>query len=437
MIPALPGDALVVVAALVVVVCVGLYLLIMARRVWILWWGRSEDALADKMEGMILQWLQGGIPTATVTRYAAKPARKHILALLKAVAKVEASGRIELRERLREANLPVLLERALHPKRDRWTRAAAARALGVLAYSEGLPALIKCLDDDDPNVAYTAASSIATLNLPDAAAPLLDRVGKNTKLNNARLVAMVEQMKVDLRPHVKEMMKKDDPIAAFWALGLIAEKKMFEFIEEVRPFLSSPDANVRAAAAECVGRLRINLTDRWLDPLLDDEAWFVRCHAAKALGEMKATWAADRMAPLLHDKVWWCRHNGADAMVMLGAASMPALEQILERSEDAFARQSAVGALERIGWFEETIRKAMRNDQRAMALLHKAGADGGIGYLENALTMMEPEAIGAVLDLLAALGDKSTAGRIKRAIHQKLIPEEYFERAREVAAAFT
>lgn len=436
-VPALPGEGILSLLAIaVVLLCAGMILFLALRRVWIQFRGRAEEALADRFEALLLGWLHGDVPQTDLARFVARPERKRILAIVKAVARVELQpGRADLRDRLREADLPRLIAGALDPKRDRWTRAAAARALGVLAYSEGIPALVTALDDTDFTVAYTAASALATLGLVEAAQPLLDRVGKNSHLNNARLVALVERMKCDIRPLLRPMLAKDDPVAAFWALGLVAERKDFEMVEKVKPFLSHADANVRAAAAECVGKLRVPLTDRWLDPCLDDEAWFVKCHAAKALGEMNAVWAAERILPLLEDREWWCRHNGADALVLLGQAAVPALERFLEHSEDRFARNSAVEALERAGWFERQISEASRGNARAVALLRLAGHNGGVGYLENALESATGAALEAVFDLLLEVGDISSAGRIKRAIHQQLLPVSAVPRAREVAAA--
>ena len=440
LIPALPGgDTLFLLAAGVVAIALGLVLFLLLRRLWILHRGRAEEAAAERIESMLLGWLHGEIGPEILSRAFSRSNRVQLLGLITAVSRVEKAGRLDLRERMIEADLPRHLLAALDPKHDRWTRAAAARAIGALAYFEGMPALVAAMADPDPAVSFTSASALAALGTLDAAQALLDRVGRDSPLNNARLVSLVERMPCDTKSLLPSMLHRGDPVAIFWGLGLVAQMKAFEFIDEIRPFLESPDANVRAAAAECVGHLRIPLTDRWLGPLLADTAWFVKCHAAKALGQMKAIWAVEEIVPLLEDKEWWCRHNGADALVLLGTESIPALERFLEHSEDRFARNSAVEALERIGWFEPTLEAAGNGSRRAEALLRVAALNGGVGFVENALTTTRGTTLEAVFRILLEAGDLSSAGRIKRAIHQKLFLDSADEalvvRAREVAAA--
>lgn len=447
MIPALPVGLLEPLAWGTALLCAAMIAAILLRRVWILWRGRVEDALAERVETLLLRFITGELPPAALERSLARPDRKRIQALVRAVVRVETAGHADLRDRLRAAGLPRALAAAVEPRgrlgglgKDRWTRAAAARALGALGLAEGLPALERALDDDDPEVAYAAAGALAALEIPEAAAAIGRRIGKGTRLNNARLAAHLETMRCEIAPVLRDLLERDDPVAAFFALGLVGEKRAYDLVEEVRGFLASADANVRAAAAECLGRLRVPLTDRWLEPLLEDAAWFVRCHAAKALGDLGAAWAAPAIARFLEDREWWVRTNGAEALVAIGrsgeagrAEAVAAAEDVLMTSGDRFARNTAVDVLERLGWLETSLGRAAAGDRRARAALEVLALSGGVGHLENALSTAPEAALPVLLDLLADLGDDATYGRIRAAMTR--IPEALRPRALEVAAA--
>jgi HEAT repeat protein len=420
-------------AGVVITLGLAMFLFILIRKLKIRIQGRNEERLASRIHDVLLQWLDGDIEIHALHRQMSHFDRNHILALIQAIYRVESDGRTDVRVRLRDTEFSESLIGALDPQKDRWARAAAARALGILAADRSLPPLVQTLDDKDSDVAYAAASAIADLGTAPAAEALLDRVGTPSPLNNARVVTFVEAMSCDLRPLLTKMLARGNPVATFWALGLVGEKRVAGMIEEIKPFLANGDPNVRAAVAECVGLLGLPRTDRWLEPLLDDAAWFVRCHAAKALGAMNASWAAERITGMLSDREWWCRHNAVEALVSLGSGAHPALESLLERSEDRFARNSAVEALERSGWFETALADAARGDDSARRLLRMATQSGGIGYIENALTNAPEAALSLVLDLLEEMGDRISWGRIRRAINLKLLPEGFVPRAAAVA----
>lgn len=455
--PTVPVDLLVPLVWGVVLVCFGLFSLVVLRRLWIIWRGRAEDALADRIETALLRFLAGAVAPEGFGAWLARPERKHLHALVRAVARVETAGHADVRERIRAAGLPEALARVLGGEHaatvrgwsrirpaDRWTRAAAARALGHLGMAEGIPALARALDDPEADVAYAAAGALAALDIPEAAAAILRRIGKGSTLNNARLAALVAPMRCDVAGAILETLRRDDTVAAFWALELIGQRRLYDSVEEVRPFLTSPDANARTAATECLGRLAVPLTDRWIAPLLSDDAWFVRSHAARALGALHAAWASREIAALLVDREWWVRHNAAEALVEIGradpdagrsAATEPAeaAEGILFASDDAFARLSAIDVLERLGWLDERIERAAGGDRRARAAVETFVRAGGIGHVENALGTASEAALPLVIDLLAECGDAATVGRIRACLAR--IPEPLRARALEVADA--
>lgn len=439
MLPIIPFEILVPLTIAATLLCLSVIILIVGRRAAVRWWSRGGNRLTDQAENVLYEARSGKEPPESVTRWMGRTRGARIESLVRAVQRAEATdGEVRawlaentgLPERLGEiVALPSANGRRLHLQ-DRWTRVAAAKALGVLRFPQALPSLTQAMDDTDSEVGYAAADAISRLNLPEGGDVILQRISVQPRLNNSRLAALVEGMSCDLTEVFRTHLKRDDSQALFWTATLIGQKEIFDLVVEVRPLLESENPNVRAAACECVGELKIPLTDRWLAPLIRDEFWFVQSHAAKALGELRAAWAVEDLVELIYNDEWWVRQNAADALVKIGRDSAEAVERILW-SEDRFARNTAVEILERIGWIHTMVDRAVRDDPRAESFLRQFGLCGGLGYLENALFTAPEDGIPVLLGILREHGDDATYGRVRAAAEQ--MPERFRPLAYAVA----
>lgn len=429
--PEFGSDTLTLAALSVAAIAAGTFIFLLLRRAWIFLRGRATDRLARRFRACLAPAGTRPADAAAAVRLLGRATRVRIDALITAAGRSDGPTR----DALRHAGLPARLVQVLAHARDPWARAAAARALGKLGFTCRLAELAAALDDPETDVAYAAAQALADLGSAPAAEVLLRSLTRDNRLSNSRLAAILASVAGNLQPVLAQLARSDDAVARFWALTLIGARREFELLEEaVRPALAADDTNVRTAAVKCVSRLAVPLSDRWLEPLLADAAWVVRAQAAKALGEMGSRWAADGLADLLVDREWWCRHNALEALVRLGPPSLRILERVLEHSPDPFARNAAVEALERLGWFERCLLTAARGNPRSAALLTVAGACGGAGYMENLLLTAGPGEVPMLLEILGRVGTPLTAGRIALALERGCIPAAAQARAREIAA---
>ena len=421
MIPILPFDLLVPLALGTTALVLTLVTVVFSRRLLLKWWSQGGERAIATAEALALDAYSGKGSADAAAHWitGGRPAR--IRAFVTASRRIEAE-KATWNEWLAKSEIPSALARVAVPPEGsrpapRWKRAAAVVAIGQLRLDQH-PVLVRALDDQDLEVAYVAAEAIGRLDTSEGARAIFERIGGQTDLLDSRLASLVEDMSCDASEVFGEALRSKNITIVYWALTLTGRKKVVELIELVRPHLSSPDPNVRAAACECIGELKLRLTDGWLAPHLQDEAWFVQCHAIKALGEMNAVWAAEEISSLLHSPHWWVRQNATQALADLGSVSEPYVERIL-CSEDKYARNSAVEVLARLGWAEQTIMRLQRSRSgEAMELIDRFGRSGGLGYLENALWVLPESAVPLLLELLEKMGDRATYGRIRAARHR-------------------
>jgi HEAT repeat protein len=425
MLPILPFDLLVPLALGTSILVLTLVTVVFARRLFIKWWSLGGKRATGEIESILLDALAGGTSAESATRWISRGRPARIRAFVAASRAIETTSP-QWNEWLLGSGIPRTLASIAVPPpgqrpAPRWKRVAAVVAIGQLRLKEH-DALIRAIDDPDLEVAYVAAEAIGRLDTPEGARAFFERIGVQSDLLDSRLASLIEGMTCDVTEVLREALRSKNPTIVYWALSLTGRKKEVEFIELVRPHLSSEDPNVRAAACECVGALKLRLTDTWLAPHIQDEAWYVQCHAVKALGGMQAVWAAEEISALLYSPHWWVRQNAAQALADLGAASESHAERIL-RSEDKYARNSAVEVLARLGWAEQTVLRVHRTrSPEAMELLERFGTSGGLGYLENALWVIPESAVPMLLGVLEKIGDRATYGRI-RAARYRLPPE--------------
>ena len=437
MLPIIPFEVLIPLTIFATLLCLGAIAAIVGRRAQLKWWSREGNRMADQVGTLILAAREKRAAPETLTQWLGRRRASRIDGLVRAIDRLETEDggvRDWMAGTPVPAHLAEIVSDSSNGKRSRgarWSRVAAAQALARLRVVSTMPALARAMDDEDTEVGYAAANAVSALDVPEAGDALLTRISTRSRLNNARLAALIEPMTCDLTEVFRKHLGRDDVQALFWTATLIGQKEVFDLVVEVRPLLSSDDPNVRAASCECIGELKIPLTDRWLAPLLKDDKWFVQSHAAKALGEHRAAWAVDELVELLQSNEWWLRQNAADALVKIGRDSAEPVERILW-SEDRFARHTAVEILERIGWIHSVVDRAVRDDPRAESFLKQFGTSGGLGYLENALFTIPEDGIPILLGILRELGDDATYGRVRAASEQ--IAERFRPLALSVAA---
>lgn len=131
------------------------------------------------------------------------------------------------------------------------------------------------------------------------------------------------------------------------AIDGIGRLKLLSFAEEVVPFLSHTDEEVRAAALRAVSRLGFlpEASREHVISALGDEVDFIRIHAASSARLLPWPRALALLGDRLGDRSWWVRRAAADALVALGPAGLAQLGRAAREHPDRFARDMAEQAL--------------------------------------------------------------------------------------------
>jgi hypothetical protein len=145
------------------------------------------------------------------------------------------------------------------------------------------------------------------------------------------------------------LLEDPDPNVRYWGAKLLARGADEPAAGDALVVAARDDnANVRAAAAESLGREQSESGVHTLISLLLDPSSAVRVHAARSIGRRGTVAAAGRLAELLGDPDWWVRTAAKRALESLGTAAVPAVTPLL-RAADEFARNGAAEVLQNLG----------------------------------------------------------------------------------------
>jgi HEAT repeat protein len=263
------------------------------------------------------------------------------------VAELELPLRLDAVRAMEERGV---IARYLRDSRSRrkWTRARALRILGELKVPASVPALLRALEDRDPDVRNVAARSLGRMKLQAAEEALVAILGKHDQAVSARIAAICIEMGPRTAPLLIRTLRDGTPKARFWSARILGEIRDGRAVRSLGDALFDPEDDVRSAAVWALGRIGDRATASMIEPLLRDPRWFVRAHAAEALGRLGDAALAPALGEMLRDSSWWVRKNALDALVSVGIGAAPVLQKAAE-GDDRFARECAAEALTTLG----------------------------------------------------------------------------------------
>lgn len=247
-----------------------------------------------------------------------------------------------------------------------WRRAYAARWLGRLGSREGIADLIRLSDDVSFRVRCVAIGALGSLRDPriePVFLKALDTAGDGDATRSRRLVpievvtaALIAQGAAVVLPLLPRLI--EGPIAVREAVANI-----LSWVPDAHPpvraallgALRDGDAEVRARAAQALGKVGDVGAVVPLAGALSDTAWFVRLHAARALGILRHASAIRSLVAALTDESWQVRATAAESLRRLGAQAVPALTDCLLTSGDRYAKEQIVEELQRTTFIQEQI----------------------------------------------------------------------------------
>jgi hypothetical protein len=244
--------------------------------------------------------------------------------------------------------------RLRHP--SAWTRALAARHLGLLN-ARGMRASLREAMRRGPSLAtFTAALALARMRDREALDWLLDHPDATALRSRQQLVALLKRFGrggVSILREAISGWTVQSPIhlAAVEVVGVWEDH---ESLPALGRMLRAGDLEARVAAARALGGIGGRSALPALVAALDDQAWQVRAQAARALGRMPDPNSIAPLGACVRDVAWWVRRNAAYAIALHGAAGRVTLEAIARQRNDVFASEMAAEVLQLIEWERES-----------------------------------------------------------------------------------
>lgn len=265
----------------------------------------------------------------------------------------------ELRERLvkvlEEAGYISAAMRGLK-SRNVEVRIKTCMLLGAMHSRLAVPALIEVFGDDpDPFVRIGAAEALGAIGSDVAVAPLLAALRNPTRWQQVRVAEVLSRMGMTAVPALTIAVEDKDIRIAALALDILADIGWMSDFGPAERALKHESPEVRARAAEALGRG--GATDRIasLFAASTDAAWFVRVRVMKALHALGAPLDEELSTRYfavldagLHDDVWWVRRHAAEALADSGELGRTILGRAMLEPAGSTARRAAVSALQRL-----------------------------------------------------------------------------------------
>ena len=339
-------------------------------------WGASPEADAVRLGLFALVRQKGYEPLATAIQ--------------------DGSGRVSgwwpVAYALRRINdpraMPLLRQLATTP--GRYTRAFAARGLGVLKDTASVPLLKTMLEGAKGDVALSvsAIDALKDTGSPDGAAPIIAVLAGDKPIPNVALdaVSALGTLKSQAAlPYIQDLITDDWPTMRAAAIRAYAAIDPTGFPTLLSGMEPDPHWIVRAAIAEALGTMPPSFAIARLRSMLEDPDRRVVPPVLDSLATLKAPGLDDILmtelkAPDIGVRAAAARNLGV-VRSPAGAAALRDAYHAWQADQASDAREAAVGALARYGLADagDTLKAALADADwalrlRAAALLHSLDA---------------------------------------------------------------
>ncbi len=235
---------------------------------------------------------------------------------------------------------------------DPAVRQEAAKVVDEFDAEDIADALIDALGDQDEVVRNGAAHALADLKDPAVAPTLLQALQASTDpFVTAAILRALKPLRVaEARQPALELLQHDDPQVrreAVGALGWLREESNLQALMDRATADSDPD--VRRAATSALLYASGKAVGPTLVRILGDAHWQVRAEAAQGIGKLDYDDGTQPLIEATRDELWQVREKAAEALGKLQAvAAIPALG-VCTRDAMANLRKAAICALGEIG----------------------------------------------------------------------------------------
>ena len=225
-----------------------------------------------------------------------------------------------------------------------------------------------------------------------------------SKFSTAEVQQTLEKLLTDSNRQVRA--------AALEALG---EMKLPQNIELICSLLLDGDLEVQNRAVELLVKLRDPDTCKHLVGVLRDESEYTRRNAVEVLNEIADPTSIKYLLQILGDQDWWVRSRACDALANIGGPKVLSAVMSLIGDKDENVRRSAIEILNQTK-DERAVQHLLKATQdedwwvseRAVDALGEIGDQQAVPQLKQMLGG-NPKAVPAVARALGKIGDQSVA----------------------------
>ncbi len=348
------------------VVGIGLLLgFILGRRAYRRRYFRQRDARTFALRKTWNEIVSGAVP-AESWRFG--PMDREVVETM-LLDRIEVAPASELAGLLGFLRSSGLLDMRIHETRVArgWRRQRALVSLGRMRAPEAIPAMSEGLDDPNPDTRAAAVRGLGRTGLPEAAAPILERLWAGelrvppAPVQTA-LLNCCRGRPALLLPHLRRAEGQTRELLAR-VLGELATPEMGD---DLLLLAGDSLAEVRASTARAVGEAKPQLALPVLCQLAGDPEWFVRLRAVAGLGALEDPRAIQVLIRALCDANRFVRLRAGAALARQESILEQVLEQVVQ-THDRYALQAMISELERSGGLLKLTHALMDPGQRHTA----------------------------------------------------------------------
>jgi HEAT repeat protein len=227
------------------------------------------------------------------------------------------------------------------------TRAHAAADLGLTRSTEGIPALLKTMNDRDVRVRQASVWALGQVGDPLILSGLVRMLGDRNLLVAHRAQEILAQRGHEVGDaivaYAETTSSRSGRLAAIELIGWL---RLTSGADLLLGFMGDLDPEVRVKSVKAAAAIG---DPRFLESFsagLGDSSWPVRCQAAKGLSLYGSPDTVPGLTRALRDRHWWVRFYVATALAEAGSFGAEALQAALQDPEPS-VRDMARYLLER------------------------------------------------------------------------------------------
>lgn len=231
---------------------------------------------------------------------------------------------------------------------DRFT-ACQAFELAIQQNPVDEPIVKKLLYDEIPIVALDAEKIAIRFNSQTLVDAIADCFSKTRHVQQSFYAELLPEDSKTLAPlFANTLSRSDSPyVKAFCYRALSVFLESFETIPSLEQDIHSENLELKLAALNYLAHTDSKKAEIELKAALKNPVWEVRAKAANLLGRLQIVSSAHLLETTLRDSEWWVRINSAEALLKLGEPGIKILkDQTPEK--DRFAYETAQSVLLRM-----------------------------------------------------------------------------------------